>query len=125
MAAYILKRILTSFVLLVLISFIVFALLELAPGDPAKLLLGHDATEEGVIKLRAQLGLDRPFLERYFAFITKAFQGDFGRSYETRRLVVDEIRNAFPATLQLAVVSLLIAVIIGIPAGITSAVRHH
>lgn len=115
----------TSFVLLVLISFIVFALLELAPGDPAKLLLGHDATEEGVIKLRAQLGLDRPFLERYFAFITKAFQGDFGRSYETRRLVVDEIRNAFPATLQLAVASLLIAVIIGIPAGITSAVHHH
>jgi peptide/nickel transport system permease protein len=125
LANYIIKRILTSFFLLIFISAIVFLLLELAPGDPATLLLGHDATKEGIAKLRAELGLDEPVYQRYFAFIIDAFHGDFGRSYETRRPVIEEVRNAFFATLQLAVASLLIAVLIGIPAGITSAVHQY
>lgn len=125
MASYILKRILTSFVLLIFISAIIFLLLELAPGDPASLLLGHDATEEGISKLRAELGLERPAYERYLNFIIEMFRGNFGLSYETRRPVVEELRNAFPATLELSIASLLIAVLIGVPAGITSAVRQY
>lgn len=125
MASYILKRILTSFVLLIFISAIIFLLLELAPGDPASLLLGHDATEEGISKLRAEYGLERPAYERYLNFIIEMFRGNFGRSYETQRPVVEELRNAFPATLELSIASLLIAVLIGVPAGITSAVRQY
>lgn len=125
MGTYILRRIISSFFLLLLVSAIVFFLLELAPGDPAVMLLGQDATEEGIKQLRQELGLDKPAITRYFLFLSSLFQGDLGRSFETQRLVYEEIKNAFPATIQLAVASLLIAVMIGIPVGITSAVRQY
>lgn len=125
MGTYILRRIISSFFLLLLVSAITFFLLELAPGDPAVMLLGQDATEEGIKQLRQELGLDKPAITRYFLFLSSLFQGDLGRSFETQRLVYEEIKNAFPATIQLAVASLLIAVMIGIPVGITSAVRQY
>lgn len=125
MGAYILRRIISSFFLLLLVSAITFFLLELAPGDPAVMLLGQDATEEGIKQLRQELGLDKPAITRYFLFLSSLFQGDLGRSFETQRLVFEELKNAFPATIELAVASLLLAVIIGIPVGITSAVRQY
>ncbi len=69
--------------------------------------------------------MDKPLYERYLIFLTDAFKGDFGRSFETQRPVIEEIRNAFPATMELAVASLLIAIFVGIPVGITSAVRQY
>lgn len=125
MGTYILRRIISSFFLLLLVSAITFFLLELAPGDPAVMLLGQDATEEGIKQLRQELGLDKPAITRYFLFLSSLFQGDLGRSFETQRLVYEEIKNAFPATIQLAVASLLVAIMIGIPVGITSAVRQY
>jgi len=89
------------------------------------MLLGQDITEEGLAKLRAQLGLDKPLYVQYFIFLTGALKGDFGRSFETQRLVSEEIKHAFPATLELTVASLLISILIGIPVGITSAVRQY
>ena len=89
------------------------------------MLLGQDATEEGIKQLRQELGLDKPAITRYFLFLSSLFQGDLGRSFETQRLVFEELKNAFPATIELAVASLLLAVIIGIPVGITSAVRQY
>jgi peptide/nickel transport system permease protein len=125
LGAYILRRIISSFFLLLLVSAITFFLLELAPGDPAVMLLGQDATEEGIKQLRQELGLDKPAITRYFLFLSSLFQGDLGRSFETQRLVFEELKNAFPATIELAVASLLLAIIIGIPVGITSAVRQY
>ena len=125
MGAYISRRIISSFFLLLLVSAITFFLLELAPGDPAVMLLGQDATEEGIKQLRQELGLDKPAITRYFLFLSSLFQGDLGRSFETQRLVFEELKNAFPATIELAVASLLLAVLIGIPVGITSAVRQY
>ena len=125
MGTYILRRIISSFILLILVSAITFFLLELAPGDPAVMLLGQDATEEGIKQLREELGLDKPATTRYFLFLSSLFKGDLGRSFETQRLVFEEIKNAFPATLELSLASLLLAVIIGIPVGITSAVRQY
>ncbi|MEE9497009.1 MAG: ABC transporter permease [Desulfobacterales bacterium] len=125
MGAYILRRIISSFFLLLLVSAITFFLLELAPGDPAVMLLGQDATEEGIKQLREELGLDKTAITRYFLFLSSLFQGDLGRSFETQRLVSEEIKYAFPATIELAVAGLLIAVMIGIPVGITSAVRQY
>lgn len=125
MTSYIFKRIISSFVLLLLVSVIIFFLLELPPGDPAIMLLGQDATEEGIKQLRAELGLDKPIHKRYFIFLCAIPRGDFGRSFETQRPVIKEIRNAFPATIELTIASLIIAVFVGIPVGITSAVRQY
>jgi len=125
LGAYILRRIISAVFLLLLVSAITFFLLELAPGDPAVMLLGQDATPEGIKQLRKELGLDKPILTRYFLFVSSLAQGDLGRSFETQRLVIEEIKNAFPVTIQLAVASLILAVIIGIPVGITSAVRQY
>jgi peptide/nickel transport system permease protein len=108
-----------------LVSVVIFLLLELAPGDPAIMLLGMDATEETIAQLRAELGLDKPIYERYYTFFTNALRGDFGRSFETQRLVIEEIKHAFPATLELTVASLMIAISVGIPIGVMSAVRQY
>lgn len=89
------------------------------------MLLGMDATEDGIKQLRSQLGLDKPIHARYCIFLVEAFKGNFGRSFGTQRPVIEEIRYAFQATLELAVASLLIAVSIGIPIGITSAVHQY
>lgn len=125
MTSYILKRVLTSCILLFLVSVVIFLLLELAPGDPAVMMLGMDATQETIAQLRAELGLDKPIYERYCTFFVNALRGDFGRSFGTQRLVTEEIKYAFPATLELAVASLLIAVSVGIPIGVMSAVRQY
>jgi len=124
-AYYVLRRIINAFVILLLVSLIVFLLLELAPGDPAAMQLGHTATKEGVAQLRAELGLDRPLHQRYLSFLVDTLKGNLGRSYANRRPVIAEIRYAFPATLELSVVSLIIAIIIGVPLGITSAVHQN
>lgn len=100
-------------------------LLELAPGDPAVMLLGQDATKDGITQMRAELGLDKPIYERYWVFLIEALKGNLGRSFVTRRHVSKEIKSAFLATLELTVASLLISILIGIPAGVISAVHHY
>ncbi len=125
MVSYIIRRLLASIVLLLCVSIIIFLLLEMAPGDPAMMLLGQDVTEEGLAQVRKDLGLDKPLHQRYLLFIGDALKGDFGRSFETQRTVKEEISHAFPATLKLSIASLIIAVAVGIPVGITSAVRQY
>ncbi|MEW6266199.1 MAG: ABC transporter permease [Thermodesulfobacteriota bacterium] len=125
MKDFIIKRIFVSLVLLIFASGITFFLLELAPGDPAVMLLGQDITKEGLAQLRTELGLDKSIYERYFIFVTSLIQGDLGVSFETRRPVVQEIKGTFPATLELAAASMFMAILIGVPIGITSAVRQY
>ena len=125
MIEYIAKRIFTSFILLIFVSAITFFLLELAPGDPAVLLLGQDVTQKGLEDLRVELGLDKPASTRYLIFLSNAFKGDFGLSYTTKRPVTEEIKSVFPATLELAFASMIIAVFIGVPVGIISAVYQY
>jgi len=122
---YVTKRIFTSFILLIFVSAITFFLLELAPGDPAVLLLGQDVTKKGLEGIRVELGLDKPAYTRYLIFLSNAFKGDFGISYATRRSVTEEIKSVFPATLELALASMFIAVFIGVPVGIISAVYQY
>jgi peptide/nickel transport system permease protein len=122
---YIIKRILASFVLLILMSTITFFIIEMTPGDPATLLLGQDATEKSIAMFRAEMGLDKAIYERYYNFISNAIRLDFGRSFQTQRPVIEEIKKAFPATLELSILSLLVAISIGIPAGVSSAVYQY
>lgn len=91
-----------------------FFLIALAPGDPARVIAGSLATAEQIDNIRAELGLDQPILQRYFAYISGIFTGDLGTSYFSRQPVITEIANRLPSTLELVLLSVLVAIIIGV-----------
>lgn len=103
----------------------VFTIMYFSPGDPAKLILGDRAPEEQVAALRHELGLDLPYYQQLFNYIKNAMHGDFGNSYQLRMPVWDIIKLRFPLTLQLTTFTMLIAVLIGVPVGILSAVKQY
>ena len=123
MLRYVLKRIGNIVILLIGISFIIFASLYLAPGDPAELVAGANATPDDIERVRVFLGLDKPFLVQYWIYFTNLLQGNLGTSLVTRQPVINEIIVRLPHTLNLAFSSMLVAIIIGIPAGIISAIK--
>ncbi len=125
MTRYILKRILLMVPVILGISLLVFAMMEFSPGDPAQIILGIKATPESLNALRADLGLDKPFWTRYFTYIFNAVQGDFGNSWRSGLPVFQEIMARFPSTIRLALGSMCLMVIIGIPIGILSAVKQY
>ena len=103
----------------------VFTIMYFSPGDPAKLILGDRAPEEQVAALRHEMGLDLPYYQQLFNYIKNAIHGDFGNSYQLRMPVWDIIKLRFPLTLQLTIFTMLIAVLIGVPVGILSAVKQY
>ena len=125
MLKYISKRIIYLIPVLIGIVFLVFTIMYFSPGDPAKLILGDRAPEEQVAALRHELGLDLPYYQQLFNYITNAIHGDFGNSYQLRMPVWDIIKLRFPLTLQLTTFTMLIAVLIGVPVGILSAVKQY
>ena len=125
MLKYISKRIIYLIPVLIGIVFLVFTIMYFSPGDPAKLILGDRAPEEQVAALRHELGLDLPYYQQLFNYIKNAIHGDFGNSYQLRMPVWDIITLRFPLTLQLTTFTMLIAVLIGVPVGILSAVKQY
>lgn len=125
MLKYIVKRILLLIPVLLGVSFIVFTIMSFTPGDPATSILGNGATKEDIQKLNEELGYYDPFLERYVDYVAGAVHGDFGNSYRSGEPVFDEIFNRFPTTIKLAVSAILLAVVIGIPIGMVSAVKQY
>lgn len=125
MLRYILGRVLLIIPTLILVIFIIFSILNITPGDPARIMLGVDARPEAVEELNRQLGTDRPMLERFGHYLWGVFQFDFGTSYRSKEPVFDDILAKFPTTLKLAVSSVIISALIGIPLGIISAVRQY
>jgi len=125
MARYILKRLLLMIPVILGISLLVFAMLELSPGDPAQIILGMKATPEALADLRKQMGLDQPFWTRYFNYVLNALHGDFGTSWRTNIPVFQEIVARMPTTIRLALGSMFLVVLIGIPVGIISAVKQY
>ena len=107
------------------VTFIIFSILELTPGDPARAMLGEDVLEEVIQEYREQLGLNQPFLVRYFNYVAGLLRGDFGTSYVTKQPVFEELVTRYPTTITLATVSTLIAVLIAIPLGVISAVHEN
>jgi peptide/nickel transport system permease protein len=106
------------------ISFLVFLLMHLAPGDPVMLLLGDNATPDEVARVRHEWGLDQPLLAQYWQFISRAVVGDFGRSLKFGEPVIKLVFERLPATIELASMSLLVAVLISIPIGTYSAIKR-
>ncbi len=124
MWVYIGKRLIATIPILFGLSVIVFAMMALIPGDPATAILGSYATPENVERLNRQLGLDKSLFEQYVIWLANLLQGDMGRSYALNRPVVDEVFERFGATLILAGAALVLCSILGIVAGIVSAVRQ-
>nr|CAD6602030.1 ABC transporter permease [Rhizobium sp. TCK] len=124
MPAYVAKRLLSVFPVLLGLSVIVFLVMSMIPGDPATAILGAYATPENVERINRDLGLDKPLVQQYFIWIGNVLQGDFGRSFALNRPVLDEVLERFQATLVLAGVSLILCSIIGLLAGVVSAVRQ-
>lgn len=125
MLKYIGKRLLWMLPVVLGISFILFTIMDLTPGDPARVILGEYASQEDVDALREEMGLKDNFFVRYGKYIVSAVTGDLGQSYRTGVPVVEEIAARFPVTLKIAVMAMFIAVFIGIPVGIISAVRQY
>ena len=124
MTSYIIKRLLGTIPVLLVATLIVFFMLQLTPGDPVLLLAGERATPERIERITAEWGLDQPAYVQYFSFLGRIVQGDFGISITRNRPVMDLVKMSLPITLELSLAALFISMIIGIPAGIISAVRH-
>lgn len=125
MSKYILKRLLGMIPMLLLIILIVFFILNITPGNPALIILGKDAPPEAIAALEEELGLNDPLLVRYFNYIKGILRLDFGESYRTGEAVFDVLLPKFPTTLKLAIFSVIVTAVVGIPLGIVSAVRQY
>ena len=121
LVAYIGRRLIFVGPQLVGILLVSFLLVKLIPGDPAVLMLGPFATDDGLARLREELGLDRSILAQFLIYISKVIQGDLGTSWQTTMPVTSDLAQRFPATLELITLSLLVALVIGMPLGVAGA----
>jgi len=122
MLTFVLRRLLLAVPVLLGVIFVVMLTIELIPGDAVALMLGEHATREAVAALRDFLGLDKPLPVRYVEYVGRLARGDLGRSMQQNRPVIDELADAWPATLQLTMVALALAAVVGVAAGVVSAV---
>ncbi len=125
MLAYIIRRILVMIPTLLGVSVIVFFMLHLTPGDPAELLMGERASEEALQDIREHLGLNKPVYVQYGIFLKQLLKGDLGETIWTRQKVWIEVKQRFPATIELAVVALFISCVLGMLLGIISATKQY
>lgn len=124
MFRYIVKRLGTSFIVVILVTIFAFSLMHILPGDPARLVLGAEAAQEDVDALRAELNLDKPIVTQYVLWIKGILHGDFGRSILYQRPVADIMRERVPRTLAIGIPSLIVSVILGVLFGVVSAVKR-
>ena len=122
MLHFLLRRLLLTIPVLLGVATLVFSLLHLVPGDPVQTMLGESAAPQEVVKLRAQLGLDRPLHVQYWTFLKGVGRGDLGVSLRTNEPVVQAITDRMPATIELAVAAMCLAIVVAIPLGIVAAV---
>ena len=107
------------------VSIVVFFMVRAIPGDPAQIMLGQQATQEQVQQVRESMGLDKPIFVQYGLFLKDAIRGDLGDSIVTGRPVTTELMVRLPATFELAAFAMLIAILVGVPVGVISAVRQY
>jgi len=122
---YISKRLLQLIPVILGVTIIAFSLIHIAPGDPARTMLGQHATEKELNEIREKYGLDEPIYVQYGLWLSDVLRGDFGRSIITREEVLDEISSRFPNTIELTIMSMLFATIVGGLAGIISASKQY
>ena len=122
---FVAKRLLSAIPTLVGILTVVFLFVRLVPGDPAQAILGEYATPDNLAAMRESLGLNAPLHQQYLNFMGDAFTLDFGRSFQTRQAVTERIADALPYTVNLGLAALVVALVVGIPAGLFAALRRN
>lgn len=125
MIKFIIKRLIALIPVLIGVSLLVFFILDLAPGDPAKTILGETARPEDIAQLREDMGLDDPFFVRYGRYMFDLVQGDLGISYKTKDPVGEEIWARLPNTALLALTSTAVAILLALPLGIIAAIKQN
>lgn len=125
MSRYLVRRLLLTIPVLFFVSLIVFSLITLIPGDPARIMLGEEASKEALEALRKEMGLDRPAHVRYLLWLSHVARGDLGRSVRDGRPVLDTLLLKLPVTVELAITSLLVAWAIAVPAGVVAAWKQR
>ena len=125
MIKYIVKRLFMLIPVVIGITFFIFLILSFAPGDPARMIAGGDATPEMIEEVRTQLGLNEPFLVRYVKYMANAATGDFGKSWYNGFDVMKEFAGRLPNTLRLGMMAMLISSIVGIALGVVTAVKQY
>jgi peptide/nickel transport system permease protein len=123
--SYVLQRLLYLVPVLLGVTLLVFVISHAIPGDPARMMAGQKASHEAVENLRRSMGLDRPLPEQYATYLLGLLRGDLGFSIRNQRPVLEDLRDFFPATLELSLASMLLCVSVGLPLGIVSAVRRN
>jgi len=117
---YIIKRLLQIIPVILGVTIIAFTLIHIAPGDPARNMLGQHASQQEIDEIRTKYGLDQPLYVQYFIWLGDVLQGDLGRSILSHEQVTIEIASRFPNTIELAIAAMLFAILIGVIAGIIS-----
>ncbi|OIK08866.1 peptide ABC transporter [Bacillus sp. MUM 116] len=124
MIAFIIRRLLQTVIVLFMVTLIVFSILQVLPGDPARTLLGPEASKEQVEQIREELGLNRSLPVQYFTWVEHAVQGDLGKSIAIKEDVTKIIGEHLPKTIYISILSMVLAIMIGVPAGIIAAIRR-
>lgn len=124
MTAFVIRRLVQAIAVMLAVSLLAFALFQYI-GDPVTIMLGQDATEQDRINLRQQLGLDQPAPVQFVRFVGNALQGDFGLSLRQGQKVSDLLRERLPATVELSVIAALLALVVGLPLGVYTALRRN
>jgi len=122
--AFLLRRMIGIAAVMIGVSVITFAISHVVPTDPVAAALGDHATDEQIAAFRTEYHLDRPLPEQYITYVTGIVHGDLGKSIRTRRPVLDDLADSFPATLELSFTALLVSIVVGIPAGLWSAISR-
>jgi len=125
MLIFIVKRLFAMIPVVLAVTFVVFTMMYMTPGDPTNTILGNEWTEEASVKLKAELGLDQSFIVQFFNYTVNLVQGDFGMSYITRAPVGDQLMARFPNTLKVVAGAMLFCVGVGVPIGVFSGVKPY
>src|SRR4051794_31142643 len=125
MSQYIIRRFLQMVPITFGILTLVFSLIHLIPGDPAVQIAGENARPEDVVQVRKALGLDKPLWSQYVSYVGHVVRGDFGKSFQTNESVSKEIRTRYPATIELALGAMVVALLVAFPLGIISAIYRN
>lgn len=125
MSKYIIRRLLMLIPVMLGVTFLVFFIISLTPGDAASMILGNGATEEAIMKLREDMGFNDPIIVQYTNYMKNLLSGDMGKSYVSGKTVSEEIVERFPNTFKLTVSAIFLSVLISIPIGVVSATRQY
>jgi peptide/nickel transport system permease protein len=119
------KRLLSLLIVIFGVLLLTFLLIHLVPGDPVEVMLGESASTADRVQLRTDLGLDQPLIQQFGTYLAKLSQGDLGKSIHTKMPIIDMVKTRYPATVKLALLSLLIGIALGVPMGIYAALKAN